>query len=230
MQNNIGSSLEKKTKESKQMKLTFNKSSNGEPTTEWEELKELESNIREKTMNNLIESKCDLEKLEKVLAEINKNVDNILTRFFGEEGKEKNDPTELNLYGFKLDDIDLVNEINEIFIKNSKDFVSIDTFKAIEKEVNNIMDLCYEKDNIRNLKSFNIESYFNEYLEKNVLYTCEEQIDELPEKVSMIVLDIEEALIDYAKKDIVNLLNSLHSIKGKIKDTVIIINDAKIII
>ena len=40
----------------------------------------------------LIESKCDLDKLKYVLEEINKNVDNILTRFFGEEGKEKSNP------------------------------------------------------------------------------------------------------------------------------------------
>lgn len=199
MQNNMGSLLEERSKELKQM-------------------------------NNLIESKCDLEKLKNVLEEINKNTDKILTRFFGEKGKEKNDPKELNLYGFKLEDIDLVNEINEIVTKNSKDFVSIGIFKDIEEEINNIMDLCYEKDNIRNLKSFNIESYFNEYLEKNVLYTCEEQFDELPEKVSTIVLDIEEALIDYAKKDIIKLLNSLHSIKEKIKDTLIIIEYTKNII
>lgn len=199
MQNNMGSLLEERSKELKQM-------------------------------NNLIESKCDLEKLKNVLEEINKNTDKILTRFFGEKGKEKNDPKELNLYGFKLEDIDLVNEINEIVTKNSKDFVSIGIFKDIEEEINNIMDLCYEKDNIRNLKSFNIESYFNEYLEKNVLYTCEEQFDELPEKVSTIVLDIEEALIDYAKKDIIKLLNSLHSIKEKIKDTLIITEYTKNII
>ena len=89
------------------------------------------------------------------------------------------------------------------------------------------MNLCYEKDNIRNLKSFNIESYFNEYLEKNVLYTCEENFDELPEKVSTIVLDIEEALVDFAKNDIINLLNSLHCIKEKIKDTLRVIEDTK---
>lgn len=196
MQNNMGSLLEERSKESKQI-------------------------------NNFIESKCDLEKLKNVLEEINKNTDKILTRFFGEKGKIKNDPKELNLYGFKLEDIDLVNEINEIVTKNSRDFMSIGIFKDIEEEINNIIDLCYEKDNIRNLKSFNIESYFNEYLEKNILYTCEEQFDELPEKVSMIVLDIEEALIDYAKKDIINLLNSLHSIKEKIKYTLIIINDSQ---
>jgi hypothetical protein len=175
----------------------------------------------------LIESKCDLDKLKYVLEEINKHVDNILTRFFGEEGKEKSNPKELNLYGFKLEDIDLVNEINEIFTKNSKDFVSTGIFTSIEEEINNIMNLCYEKDNIRNLKSFNIESYFNEYLEKNVLYTCEENFDELPEKVSTIVLDIEEALVDFAKNDIINLLNSLHCIKEKIKDTLVVIEDTK---
>lgn len=191
--------------------------------------KNIEKLFKEKDVSNLIESTCDLEKLRRVLDEININVDNILTRLFGEEGKEKKDPKELNLYGFSLEDIDLVNKINEVVTKNSKDFMSIKIFESIEKEIENIMNLCYEKDNIRNLKSFNIESYFNEYLEKNVLYTCDDEIDELPEKVSMIVLDIEEALIDYAKKDIINLLNSLHSIKEKIKDTFNIIEDVKII-
>lgn len=196
MQNNMGSLLKERSKESN-------------------------------PINNLIESKCDLEKLKKVLEEINKNTDKILTIFFGEEGKKKTDPKELNLYGFKLEDIDLVNEISEIVTKNSKDFMEIGIFKDIEEEINNIMDLCYEKENIRNLKSFNIESYFNEYLEKNILYTCEEQFDELPEKVSEIVLDIEEALIDYAKKDIIKLLNSLHSIKEKIRHTLVVINDSQ---
>ncbi|WP_300379497.1 hypothetical protein [Clostridium sp.] len=183
-------------------------------------------------IGNLLEEKeknKDLKKikLKNILEEINRNADNILIRFFGEKGKEKSDPKELNLYGFRLEDIDLVNEMNDVIAKNSKDFISMDIFKDIEEEINNIMDLCYEKDNIRNLKSFNIESYFNEYLEKNVLYTCEEKIDELPEKVSTIVLDIEEALIDYAKKDIINLLNSLHSIKEKIKQALAIIEDNK---
>lgn len=227
MKNNIGSSLEEKTKKSK---LNFNNLSNEKPTMEYGKIKEIEINLKEKDINNLINSNCDLKKLKNVLEEVNKNVDNILTRFFGEAGKEKSNPKELNLYGFKLEDIDLVNEINDVVTKTSNDFISVGIFIAIQEEINNIMDLCYEKDNIRNLKSFNIESYFNEYLEKNVLYTCEKQFDELPEKVSMIVLDIEEALIDYAKKDIINLLNSLHSIKEKIKDTLIIIEEAENII
>jgi len=36
-----------------------------------------------------------------------------------------------------------------------------------------------------------------------------------------------EALVDFAKKDIINLLNSLHHIKEKIKGTLVIIEEAK---